>query len=65
MASFDLGNITSALSDLKEYGVSINGKALKLESEHDGNTFLSESMFCFLKSLCFDQFSQGLDRRNL
>ena len=49
MASFDLGNITSALSDLKEYGVSINGKALKLESEADGNTFFESTIVLFSK----------------
>lgn len=41
MASFDLGNINAALTDLKESGVSISGKALKLESQADGkNVFI-------------------------
>jgi hypothetical protein len=37
MTSFDLGKITEALTDLKEYGISFSGQQKKWESEKDGN----------------------------
>lgn len=39
MALFDLGKITEALTDLKEYGISFNGQQKKWESESDGTVF--------------------------
>lgn len=36
MASFNLSNITAALGDLKEEGISFSGQQKKWETENDG-----------------------------